>query len=124
MEPEAGKGYEMNTLVFIMVALIIAMVALAFWLWWLYRREYNRRWDEISNAFSEEKHLREVINDQVKDVLHYQDLYHQEMVQRFCLAAENAKLTDKLSALYCPTNNHVWKDGKCIKCGRRQHELD
>lgn len=114
----------MNTLVFIMVALILALAALAVYLWRLYRREYNRRWGEISNAFSEEKHLREVINDQVKDVLHYQDLYHQEMVQRFCLAAENAKLTDKLSALYCPTNNHVWKDGKCIKCGRRQHELD
>ena len=108
----------------IMGALIFALAALAVFFWWLYRREYNRRWDEISNAFSEEKHLREVINDQVKDVLHYRDLYNQQLVLNYNLVVEKSELTDKLSALLCPTNNHVWKDGKCVKCGRRQHELD
>lgn len=33
---------------------------------------------------------------------------------------ENARLQDRLSALLCPTNNHVWKDGRCAKCGRMQ----
>lgn len=29
-------------------------------------------------------------------------------------------LQDKVSALYCPQNNHVWKDGICVKCGKEQ----
>ena len=28
------------------------------------------------------------------------------------------ELQDRLSALLCPTNNHVWVDGFCTKCGR------
>ena len=31
---------------------------------------------------------------------------------------ENAKLQDRLSSILCPSNNHVWKDGVCVKCGR------
>lgn len=30
----------------------------------------------------------------------------------------NMILQDKLSAIICPTNNHVWSDGICTKCGR------
>ena len=30
----------------------------------------------------------------------------------------NHALQDKLSAILCPTSNHVWKDGCCVKCGR------
>ena len=31
---------------------------------------------------------------------------------------ERNAMQDKLSALLCPTANHVWKDGRCVKCGR------
>ena len=34
------------------------------------------------------------------------------------LHIDNAKLQDRLSALLCPHNDHVWKDGRCVKCGR------
>ena len=27
-------------------------------------------------------------------------------------------LQDRLSSAFCPTNNHVWKDGVCVKCGK------
>ena len=39
----------------------------------------------------------------------------------FCvdtLEKKNAVLQDRLSALLCPQNDHVWKDGVCVKCGR------
>ena len=33
----------------------------------------------------------------------------------------NKVLQDKLSAVLCPRNDHVWVDGVCVKCGR-MHE--
>ena len=33
---------------------------------------------------------------------------------------ERNAMQDKLSALLCPMNDHVWKDGRCMKCGRVQ----
>ena len=104
----------MKTYVFIiMVALIIALAALAFWLWWLYRREYQRRWDEISNAFTAEKEAKSLISDRDK-------LLDQQNDFIWSLIDKQEKLQDRLSDLLCPTSNHVWKDGKCIKCGRAQ----
>lgn len=41
----------------------------------------------------------------------------------FCvdtLEKKNAVLQDRLSALLCPTSNHIWQDGVCVKCGRVQ----
>ena len=35
---------------------------------------------------------------------------------------EIAEKQDRLSALLCPTNNHVWKDGICLKCGRTHED--
>ena len=34
----------------------------------------------------------------------------------------NNALKDKLSAILCPTNNHVWVCGVCKKCGRMQDD--
>lgn len=104
----------MKTYVFIiMVALIIVLAALAFWLWWLYRREYQRRWDEIINAFTAEKEAKSLISDRDKLLDQQNDLI-------WCLIDKQEKLQDRLSTMLCPTNNHVWKDGMCIKCGRSQ----
>lgn len=39
----------------------------------------------------------------------------------FCvdtLGEKNDALQDKLSAILCPHNDHVWKYGRCVKCGR------
>lgn len=33
---------------------------------------------------------------------------------------KNREMQDHLSAILCPSNNHIWKDGKCIKCGRNE----
>jgi len=104
----------MKTNVFIiMVALILALAALAVFFWWLYRREYNRRWDEISNAFTAEKEAKSLISDKDK-LLDQQDSFIWQLITK------QEKMQDRLSDLLCPTSNHVWKDGKCIKCGRSQ----
>ena len=31
---------------------------------------------------------------------------------------ERNAMQDRLSAILCPNNDHVWKDGRCVKCGR------
>ena len=31
---------------------------------------------------------------------------------------ERNAMQDRLSAIFCPMNDHVWKDGVCVKCGR------
>ena len=36
--------------------------------------------------------------------------------------AECAVLQDRLSGLLCPRNDHVWIDGKCVKCGRTKDD--
>ncbi len=36
------------------------------------------------------------------------------------LKEDRNALQDRLSALLCPHNDHVWKDGICTKCGRQQ----
>lgn len=36
--------------------------------------------------------------------------------------AGNHALQDKLSAILCPRNDHVWRDGVCVKCGRVQDD--
>ena len=33
---------------------------------------------------------------------------------------KNREMQDRLSALLCPHNDHVWVDGRCVKCGRVQ----
>lgn len=33
---------------------------------------------------------------------------------------KNRDLQDRLSSAFCPSNNHVWQDGVCTKCGRIQ----
>ena len=35
-------------------------------------------------------------------------------------SANNKRLQDRLSAILCPSSNHVWKDGICTKCGRKK----
>lgn len=84
----------------------------------LTKEERDRRWDEISLRQNVEKekdaeiaYWKEANNDKIGDIL----FYHAECLK---LAIERDALKDKLSALLCPTNNHVWKDGVCVKCGR------
>lgn len=70
--------------------------------------ERDRRWDEISRALSIEKEKNATI-----------DMICVEASRDYFLYCEKTRaMQDKLSAIICPRNDHVWKNGCCIKCGR------
>lgn len=71
--------------------------------------EYNRRWDEISRAASLEQELEKE-----------KSLGAEREEEIFRLSVWHNIMQDKLSSVLCPTNNHVWRDGECVKCGRMQ----
>ena len=102
----------------IMIAVLgiicIGALAAVFVLWAKYdeqkkltQEEREKRWDEISRATSLENEL-----DQMKLTATKYKVWFEE-----CRAGNHA-LQDKLSALLCPHNDHVWVDGCCVKCGR------
>ena len=91
----------------------------------------ERRWDEISRAVGLENEIlfwKEANEDKAKDILYYHehckkqaDALKIEMERTSRLERDNAQLEQNLrSALRCPNNDHVWKDGRCVKCGRVQ----
>lgn len=69
----------------------------------------ERLWDEISISLNWEKS-----NAGGDQLLDQQDAFIEELITK------TERQQDKLSAILCPTNNHVWKDGVCVKCGRVQ----
>ena len=108
----------------LLFALVCALAAVfVLWAKWEEEKvktgeERDRRWDEISRALGLEKeaHYYESKCD-------FEEVYHKyvvenEIAERVCAEQERDALQDKLSALLCPTANHVWKDGVCVKCGR------
>ena len=117
------------------VELIIALLALgfigslaAFFVAWSKydeqkkqtQEERSRRWDEISRAAGLENEIERMrAREQctAKAVLWYSD----ELLKRI---TENVQMQDKLSALLCPRNDHVWRDGVCVKCGRVKDAAD
>lgn len=112
-----------EVMVIVLALLCIGSLAAAFVLWSKLdeqkqktAEERDRRWDEISLKLTAEKAL----EDQTAIAWQYSELaikanllYHEERIK-------NDALQDKLSALLCPHNDHVWKDGVCVKCGRVQ----
>lgn len=120
--------------------LIIAILALAFagcaaallvviakW-----QEEKERRWDEISRAVDLENEIEQLRAREywtAQAVLWYAESLKREKEildswkhEYEWLWNEKGKTQDKLSALLCPHNDHVWKDGRCVKCGRSQDD--
>lgn len=105
-----------------MAKLIVPLLALAFFgcaaallvVIAKWQEEKERRWDEISRAAGLENEIERMrAREQctAKAMMWYSD----ELFKRI---TENVQMKDKLSALLCPMNNHVWQDGVCAKCGR------
>jgi len=106
--------------------LIIALLALAFagcaaallvviakW-----QEEKERRFDEISRAVGIENDL-----ERAMSVIENQQTEIKAMEFRIGqVRLRNRNLQDRLSEEICPTSNHIWKDGRCVKCGRVQDD--
>lgn len=78
------------------------------------REEKEKRWDEISRAAG----LENVIEDRTRDISYYHEITCKHTASIIRLTSEKIDLQDRLSALLCPRNDHIWKDGVCAKCGR------
>lgn len=84
------------------------------------KEERDRRFDEISRAVGLENEL-ERSKAQEKcsaEAL----LWYADHLAGARVIHEN--LQDRLSAILCPRNDHVWKDGVCVKCGRVKDATD
>ena len=84
----------------------------------LTKEEHDRRWDEISRALSIEKENDAEIaelNEWLRSFEKRGDFWYETAEK---VTNERDALQDRLSALLCPMNDHVWKDGVCIKCWR------
>lgn len=92
------------------------LVAIAKW-----QEEKERRFDEISRAVGLENEI-----EQLRRLCEAKDYAKQRMYEvNSCLRSDKATLQDKLSALLCPRNDHVWEvsdayrgECRCKKCGR------
>ena len=88
----------------------------------LTQKERDRRWDEISL-----RQTIEIEKDAEIEELQYEERDLQGTIcmlecDKEQMAKDRDRLQDKLSALLCPRNDHVWKDGVCIKCGRSEQK--
>ena len=96
------------------------------------QEEKERRWDEISRAVGFENELEQ---SKAREKCSAQAvLWYAEQLANVKQEAEGLRmgvdylghredvLQDRLSALLCPHNNHVWRDGRCVKCGRAQDD--
>ena len=112
---------------------VIGSLAAVFVLWAKIDEQKQKTADEHANYLAalnlhnttaeqfgiEQRYLESKIN--------FEDGYHkyaikEEIERRVCAEAERDELQDRLSALLCPMNDHVWQDGVCVKCGRMKDD--
>lgn len=98
-------------MIYIILAVIAAAaVAAAVWMWFKWRQEFA--WKISCGA--ELEHSKKLLWQFSESILWYADALTESMEQ-------SKRLQDKLSAIKCPRNDHVWQDGVCTKCGREKN---
>ena len=122
----------------LLFALVCALAAVfVLWAKWEEEKvktgeERDRRWDEISRAVGFENELEQ---SKAREKCSAQAvLWYAEQLANVKQEAEGLRmgvdylghredaLQDRRSALLCPMNDHVWKDGRCVKCGRSEEK--
>ena len=78
------------------------------------KEENEKRWDEISRAAGFEK----IAEEYAWEKEHYENNMRFADKELLRFMKQRDDLQDRLSAILCPTNNHVWQNGVCVKCGR------
>lgn len=79
----------------------------------LTQEEREKRWQETSIALTVEKEKDAKIDELESEIDNLK-------WDNDCLTMTVDRQQDKLSALLCPRNDHVWENGVCAKCGRMQ----
>ena len=101
-----------ESLIIALLALLsIGSLAAVFVLWAKVQEEREKRWDEISLRLTIE-------NEKDAEIYELESEIRNIKWDNDCLQMQCDRQQNKLSSILCPTNNHVWKDGVCVKCGR------
>ena len=108
----------------VLALLCIGSLAAAFVLWAKLDEQKQMTKDEHANYLAALS-LHNATADAAQRVSDYLDtktyLAERDLEYALRVSMENIELQDRLSALLCPTSNHIWKDGRCVKCGRVKH---
>ena len=111
----------------VLALLCIGSIAAAFVLWAKLDEQKQKTKDEHANYLAA-LNLHNATAEAAQSVSDYLDikthLAERDLEYALRVSMENIKLQDRLSALLCPHNDHVWKDGVCVKCGRVQDATD
>ena len=110
-------------MVAVLALLCIGSLAAAFVLWAKIDEQKQKTADEHANYLAA-LGLHNATAEAAQRVSDYLDikthLAERDLEYALRVSVENIELKDRLSALLCPMNDHVWKDGVCVKCGRMQ----
>jgi len=106
---------------------LVASLALAITFAAKWEEAKQKIWDERSVWLSEVKQLehdKEILLEggrrDADAILWYADELMKTKAYFEQCRNGNMVLQDKLSAILCPRNDHVWVDGICTKCGRQK----
>lgn len=112
----------------VILLLVAAVVVLAV----MWRKEYKKRWHEISLNLTLQKECSAALDerqaqlDEASKALYASNAAKDSLYAELAVTAEERDmffkerndLQHKLSAHLCPWNDHVWGvDGKCNRCG-------
>ena len=98
-------------MVAVLALLCIGSLAAAFVLWAKIDEQKQKTADEHANYIA-------ALNLHNATAEAAQRVAERDLEYALRVSYENINLQNHLSALLCPTANHVWKDGRCVKCGR------
>ena len=105
----------------VLALLCIGSLAAAFALWAKLDEQKQKTKDEHANYIAA-LNLHNTTAERAQWLDHEREVIYGQLnklsIINFGLHFDNAKLQDRLSAILCPMNDHVWKDGRCVKCGR------
>ena len=129
MKPNMNRRMNKTMKIEIMIAVLgiicIGSLAAAFVLWAKIDEQKQKTADEHANYLAA-LNLHNAAADAVERAERDRDILNEQLhklsITNLDLHFDNAKLQDRLSALLCPMNDHVWKDGRCVKCGRAKDD--
>lgn len=93
---------------------VLCCVCAAAALYWKqeWKDEHDRKWMEIAESLTwQNQYLRTVDAKQI-----YADVLSRVVDQR-------DELQRKLSAVLCPSDIHIWKNGVCTRCGATREDV-
>lgn len=104
----------MKILIYVLIAVAFALLALCLLAYWMYRKERDGKWYYISESLAFQKERDAAHSLYIDEVGKNAEITAKYIIYKLDLQ----ETQDRLSAVLCPRNDHVWIDGRCKRCGR------